>query len=164
MTRLLIAAICSVVLTSPTLAGPPKSSRDVQVRGYTNKNGTRVSPHHGSNPDGNFKNNWSTKGNINPYTLKEGTKVTPPTASGNSAYSRSYRSGFSATYATDYPTGFGPGYVHPDSPARSPSDHVDRYLPQIGDPSLPLWVDSGQWITNPYVRPRQISPSGVKQK
>ncbi|WP_010598958.1 hypothetical protein [Rickettsiella massiliensis] len=31
-------------------------------------------PHYRSNPDGNFNNNWSTKGNINPYTGEWGTK------------------------------------------------------------------------------------------
>jgi len=48
------------------------------VSGYTRRNGTYVAPHRQSNPDGNFKNNWSTKPNTNPYTGKEGTRVTPP--------------------------------------------------------------------------------------
>jgi len=46
----------------------------VKVRGYYRKDGTYVQPHYRSNPDGNVYNNWSTKGNINPYTGKEGTK------------------------------------------------------------------------------------------
>ncbi len=46
----------------------------VSVRGYFKKNGTYVPPHYRSSPDGNFYNNWSTKGNKNPYTEKEGTK------------------------------------------------------------------------------------------
>jgi hypothetical protein len=50
----------------------------VRVRGYFRKNGTYVRPHYRSNPDGNFYNNWSTKGNMNPYTGKPGTRVTPP--------------------------------------------------------------------------------------
>ena len=50
----------------------------VRVKGYTRKNGTYVAPHYRSSPDRNFYNNWSTKGNINPYTGKEGTRVTPP--------------------------------------------------------------------------------------
>ncbi len=53
----------------------------VHVRGYTTKNGTYVAPHYRSAPDGNFYNNWSTKGNVNPYTGQEGTKVTPPKSS-----------------------------------------------------------------------------------
>ncbi len=54
------------------------SSGDVSVHGYTNKNGTYVASHMRSHPDGDFYNNWSTKGNFNPYTGKAGTKVTPP--------------------------------------------------------------------------------------
>ncbi len=48
------------------------------VKGYDREDGTYVRPHYRSAPDGNFYNNWSTKGNINPYTGKPGTKVTPP--------------------------------------------------------------------------------------
>lgn len=35
-------------------------------------------PHHRSSPDGDFYDNWSTSGNVNPYTGKEGTKTIPP--------------------------------------------------------------------------------------
>jgi hypothetical protein len=56
----------------------------VYVRGYTKSNGTYVAPHYRSSPDGNFSNNWSTKGNVNPYTGELGTRVTPPTNNGNS--------------------------------------------------------------------------------
>lgn len=45
----------------------------VSVRGYTRQDGTHVQPYHRSNPDGNPNNNWSTKGNTNPYTGKEGS-------------------------------------------------------------------------------------------
>lgn len=58
----------------------------VGVSGYTTRNGTQVAPYHRSAPDGNFNNNWSTKGNVNPYTGKVGTRVTPP-------HSGSYASG-----------------------------------------------------------------------
>ena len=46
---------------------------DVFVNGYYKKDGTYVQPHYRSNPDGNILNNWSTQGNINPYTGKPGT-------------------------------------------------------------------------------------------
>jgi len=49
----------------------------VRVRGYYRKDGTYVRPHYRSKPDGNFNNNWSTKGNTNPYTGKKGTKTSP---------------------------------------------------------------------------------------
>lgn len=50
---------------------------DVYVRGYYRSNGTYVSPHYRSNPDGNFYNNWSTYPNVNPYTGSIGTRRTP---------------------------------------------------------------------------------------
>lgn len=50
---------------------------DVAVSGYYRKNGTYVKPHMRSSPDSSFRNNWSTVGNVNPYTGKKGTKTTP---------------------------------------------------------------------------------------
>ena len=51
------------------------SSRSpVSVRGYTNHSGTYVAPYHRSAPDHSKLNNWSTRGNVNPYTGKVGTK------------------------------------------------------------------------------------------
>ena len=44
------------------------------VKGYTRKDGTYVPPSHATNPDTSRQNNWSHKGNVNPYTGKEGTK------------------------------------------------------------------------------------------
>jgi hypothetical protein len=47
---------------------------DTSVRGYTRKDGTYVQPHMRSTPDGNRSNNWSTQGNVNPYTGQPGTR------------------------------------------------------------------------------------------
>jgi hypothetical protein len=47
------------------------------VRGHFRKNGSYVAPHYRSSPDGNFYNNWSTYGNINPYTGEVGTRKYP---------------------------------------------------------------------------------------
>ncbi|MBF9266271.1 hypothetical protein [Paracidovorax cattleyae] len=44
------------------------------VSGYTRKDGTHVAPSHATNPNGTRLDNWSTKGNVNPHTGKEGTK------------------------------------------------------------------------------------------
>lgn len=46
---------------------------DTYVRGYTRKNGTYVQPHYRSSPDRSKLNNWSTQGNVNPYTGRAGT-------------------------------------------------------------------------------------------
>jgi hypothetical protein len=55
----------------------PSASRStssaVYVRGYRKKNGTYVKGHMRSRPDHSKLNNWSTRGNINPYTGKVGT-------------------------------------------------------------------------------------------
>lgn len=68
MKRLLLL----VVLALSTLAAAQSSHA---VRGYTTRTGTYVAPHHQTNPDATQRNNWSAKGNTNPYTGKAGTKT-----------------------------------------------------------------------------------------
>lgn len=46
----------------------------VHVKGYTRKDGTYVAPHERTSPNHTKNDNYSTKGNVNPYTGKEGTK------------------------------------------------------------------------------------------
>lgn len=46
---------------------------DEYVRGYYRKDGTYVQPHHRTTPDSNPYNNYSTQGNVNPYTGQAGT-------------------------------------------------------------------------------------------
>lgn len=67
---ILLALVVSLFITYSANAA-------VYVHGYTKKNGTYVAPHYRSDPDGIFSNNWSTVGNVNPYTGKEGTKQYP---------------------------------------------------------------------------------------
>lgn len=74
----------------------------VSVRGYYRSNGTYVSPHMRSSPDGNFYNNWSTVGNINPYTGKEGTKTTVTTSIHNYNYSEPKATSATETFNTKY--------------------------------------------------------------
>jgi len=57
------------------------------VNGYTKKSGTYVQGHYRSSPDSSKYNNWSTKGNVNPYTGKAGTKnVYPSYGSSSNSY------------------------------------------------------------------------------
>ena len=56
--------------------------RDTYVKGYVKKDGTYVQPHFRSAPNDTKFDNYSTKGNINPYTGKEGT-VDPYSYSGS---------------------------------------------------------------------------------
>lgn len=46
--------------------------RDVNVRGYYRNDGTYVEPHHRSAPNQNQYDNYSSQGNLNPYTGQEG--------------------------------------------------------------------------------------------
>lgn len=46
----------------------------VHVNGHTRSNGTYVAPHMRTHPDSSRLNNWSTKGNVNPYTGNAGTR------------------------------------------------------------------------------------------
>lgn len=64
---------------------------DVWVNSYSKSNGTYVEGHYRSNPDGNFNNNWSTKGNINPYTGKKGYKNSPSLTSPSYNSSNKYK-------------------------------------------------------------------------
>jgi hypothetical protein len=81
MSRLLLVAAILTALLLPAVGdarGGDRSGgskgRTVNVRSYTKKDGAYVNPHHRTAPDGSKSNNWSTKGNVNPYTGKQGTK------------------------------------------------------------------------------------------
>jgi hypothetical protein len=54
--------------------GTGSSSNSHAVRGYTTKRGTYVAPHRQTDPDHTQRNNYSTKGNVNPWTGKAGTR------------------------------------------------------------------------------------------
>ena len=46
---------------------------DHMVGGYVRKDGTYVAPHMQTAPDSSVYNNYSTRGNVNPYTGQPGT-------------------------------------------------------------------------------------------
>ena len=68
------------------------------VKGYFKKNGTYVSPHFRSDADSSFYNNYSTYGNVNPFTGERGTKLSPNESSSYNAYSNYF---YSNTYYDD---------------------------------------------------------------
>lgn len=45
----------------------------VKVKGYTKKSGAYVAPHRKTAPNKTQRDNYGTKGNVNPYTGKTGT-------------------------------------------------------------------------------------------
>ena len=57
----------------PSSGGHVNSSGH-SISGHTTKNGTYVAPSRATNPNSSKADNYSTKGNVNPYTGKEGTK------------------------------------------------------------------------------------------
>lgn len=62
-----------IVLISLLFVGV-KSVEAARVRGSIRKNGTYVQPHYRSNPNSKKWDNYSSKGNYNPYTGKKGYK------------------------------------------------------------------------------------------
>jgi hypothetical protein len=68
----------SVGSTASVRAATGSNRASVHVDSYVRKDGTHVKGHYRSAADGNFANNWSTKGNVNPHTGVAGTRVTPP--------------------------------------------------------------------------------------
>jgi hypothetical protein len=66
-----IAAVFLIALASSAFA-------QVHVNGYMKSNGTYVQPHMRSSPNSTTLDNYSTKGNVNPYTGQAGTKNPDP--------------------------------------------------------------------------------------
>ncbi|STX55812.1 Uncharacterised protein [Legionella beliardensis] len=52
---------------------PSLFGKEVTVQGYTKQDGTVVNSYTRTSPNNTISDNWSTKGNINPYTGKAGT-------------------------------------------------------------------------------------------
>ena len=75
MRRFLIAAALAAALLVPAAAAPTETLACSQyVLGYTRSNGTYVSGHYRSCANGTTSDNWSTRGNQNPYTGAWGTR------------------------------------------------------------------------------------------
>jgi hypothetical protein len=93
--RIMLAALMTVALTGAAFAGGGRrgssgySARSYSSRGYgTGSNpssnrvgghytqrGTYVQPHYRSAPDSSTTNNWTTRGNVNPYTGRYGYRT-----------------------------------------------------------------------------------------
>ena len=58
-------------------------AKDTHVNGYFRSNGTYVQPHYRTSPNSTTYDNYSTKGNVNPYTGEKGYKD-PYSSSSNS--------------------------------------------------------------------------------
>jgi hypothetical protein len=82
MRRLSVLAVLFLMTVLPAFArgshsrysARSKGGGNVHTRGYVRENGTYVHPHYSSHPNRTQRDNFSTKGNVNPYTGKVGTK------------------------------------------------------------------------------------------
>lgn len=74
---LLIAGVCLV--TSIATA-------DDWVNGYMRSDGTYVNGYYRTSPDSTTLNNYSTQGNVNPYTVQPGTKSPYDSGYGSGGY------------------------------------------------------------------------------
>lgn len=89
-----------VVLALIALSFGTGAFAQTYVRGYTKRDGTYVAPHYRSSPNSTTSDNWSTRGNVNPYTGKAGTK--DPYSSSSSSYSNPYAPKSSTPSCTFY--------------------------------------------------------------
>lgn len=69
MKKILLLFVVFISMTSLAKA------HDQFYRGYSHADGSYVQPHYQSAPDSNIYNNYSTRGNTNPYTGQAGTVV-----------------------------------------------------------------------------------------
>jgi hypothetical protein len=67
-----------LAVVAALVAMPFSAQAQVSVKGYFRSNGTYVQPHTRSAPNNTRADNWSTIGNINPYTGQKGTTNPPP--------------------------------------------------------------------------------------
>lgn len=73
--KTVLALIAFSLAFAPCLIVTDASAKgSTNVKGYTKKSGTYVAPHKRTAPNKTKMDNYSTKGNTNPYTGKAGTK------------------------------------------------------------------------------------------
>ena len=83
-------ALATFLILSWAMPVIAQYGRDTTVQGYTRQDGTYVPPHHRTAPDNNRFNNYSTQGNVNPYTGQMGT-VNPYTQPQANPYGQQQR-------------------------------------------------------------------------
>jgi hypothetical protein len=77
--------LCGAALALVSLA-TAAAQGDHYVQGYYRSNGAYVAPHYQTNPNNTRADNYSTEGNVNPYTGEPGTKPLYPTAPAYTPY------------------------------------------------------------------------------
>lgn len=95
-------------------------SQQVYVKGYYRSNGTYVQPHYRTAPNHTVNDNWSTVGNVNPYTGKAGTKP----RQGSYTPSKTYKTRVKPVYSKAY--NYPKAYQTKVAPVNTYFDH-DKY-------------------------------------
>jgi hypothetical protein len=94
--RVGVAALAIVAVTGlSTMFAPEALACDTYVSGYYRSAGTYVSGHYRSCANSTTWDNWTTRGNVNPYTGQPGTR-SPYTYDYSPSYSPSWSSPYSS--------------------------------------------------------------------
>lgn len=92
----LLIAIAALVVGGALSA----QAQDYHYRsGYVTRNGTTVSGGYQTNPNGTRNDNWSTRGNTNPFTGQPGYKAPYSGGSGSNGYGGSSSGGYNGGYS-----------------------------------------------------------------
>jgi hypothetical protein len=67
--------IVAVPIASQSRGSSGSSGSSHYVSGYTTGRGTYVAPYHATDPNATQRDNYSAKGNLNPYTGAVGTRI-----------------------------------------------------------------------------------------
>lgn len=94
-----IICMALVVLAS----APALAQSQTHVRGYTRSDGTYVQPHYRTAPNTTRNDNWTTQGNVNPYTGQEGARPRDNGYNGYNGYKPNYPTPRQGTGYPSYP-------------------------------------------------------------
>lgn len=104
----------AVLIATAGMLSAVGASAQQYVHGYTRADGTQVQGYYRSTPNSTTLDNYSTRGNINPYTGAAGTVNPYATPS----YQHSYRSTYQPAYQQ-------PTYQIPTYQSMQPADDSD---------------------------------------
>ncbi len=88
-------SIVAISILASSIGLSIAANADQYVNGYTRRDGTYVEPHYQTNPNSTKLDNYSTQGNVNPYTGKAGAvdpyKPSNDYGANNSVYGSKHR-------------------------------------------------------------------------
>ena len=127
---------------------------DVSVRGHFRKDGTYVAPHMRSSPNSTTLDNWSTKGNVNPYNGQVGTKNSTQGASASFATVGSVPPSGTIQSSASYSGSTSPSR----NELRSESSASNPKQLEIGSIQVGTGMNTVEWLLG---KPERISDDGT---